>query len=163
MRFCKAFLIPLVCALTACSAPETRPRPDRNASEFFTTLYTRIVNEGKSYRFAVALRVDKPVNGEAPWFVKLDYEDPSNPSAHLIQTGKVAVKQGPILIHSPVFARPHNNKTYSIRMQVFADPDMTRLITTHPLEVRVDLGDPVMAIIHLTGGENTHPPRDYRD
>jgi hypothetical protein len=159
----RSFILPMAFALTAWPAPATHGQPDPAASEFFTTLDAQFVNAGKAYKYALTLKVNKPVNENRPWFVQVDYENPSNPSAHLIQSGTLSISQGSILFYSPAFPKLHNNKTYSVLFKVYSDQEMKQLITTHAMKVHVDITDPMMSIMMAPNNEKPQQPRPFQE
>ena len=153
-----ALLMSLLCLGTACGRPEATCQPGTANDGTFTTLSESFISSGKGFRYAIKLKVNRPVNAGLPWFAWIDYEDPVTPSAHLIQAEEIAGSGDLLAFYSPVLPALKNHKKYSVLLRAYADVEMKKLITSHAVIVHLDYIDPAQAL-HLNepGTRLTHP------
>ena len=145
----------LLCLLGGCGMPRTGPE----SSGYFTPVGEPYAILGEAPHYALTLALNRPVNGDQPWFALVDYENPGNPTAHLIAEEEVPAGKMRVAFAPPALPRLHNNAKYAIRVRAFADADLKHPITTQVVTFTVAIFDPISSLRLSEGRPRTigHP------
>ena len=150
-------VVPLVVlgVLGGCGSPHSAP----GADEYFSTVGEPYALKGEEPQYALTLALSKPVNGDKPWFALVDYENPSNPTAHLIAEEEVAAGRMQVAFPSPALPSLHNNAKYAVHVTAYADADLKHPITSHVVTFTVAVFDPIQSLRLSEGRPRTmgHP------
>ena len=143
---CKSIIPAVLLCLAGCGAPHPGPQADPNRSEYFSIVGEPYVIKGEEPHYALTLAFSKPVNGDKPWYALVDYENPSNATAHTIASEEVAAGLREVALLPPALPSLHNNSKYAIHITAYADADLKHPITTQVVRFTVAVLDPISSM-----------------
>ncbi len=115
--------------------------PSPTTTDYFKTDGGGFINHGKDLRYALNFNLRKPVNGSAPWFAEVQFENPADPSGPMIQFNEYRADEKAISITSSEVRDMKNHRTYKVTVKAYSDLGRLNLIATHDMYVRLDVPD----------------------
>lgn len=115
--------------------------PVPTITEYFKTEGGGFISVGNTVKYAIEIKPRKRVNGSKPWFARIEYENPEDVNAPLVQDQEFPPNKETFSIQSDALAAIKNRKTYRVTLKAYEDPGRTILITTHSIDIRFDVPD----------------------